>query len=181
MYVGSIIMHVYPVHQRHGSLWLLLWISTVHAPSLSHCKSSWSYMNWQLSSKHPYVMQAVVPHTTRICASKRWSEEPLLRDGRWVNKLSNLLYLTRCGFYDCLEKGGSVGPNMATWCRDHELATATFSNIVPLQQKLKKLLWRISLCYHVVLRMVLHYSFCCLWSCMVGLIQIPNPCNGSLL
>ena len=140
MYVDSDVMHMYPVHQRPCSFWLLIWMSTVHAPWLSHCKSSWSCMNWKLSSKHLYVAQAVVSRPARICASKSWSEEPPLRDGRQVNKLSNLLYLTRCGFYDCLEEGELVGPNMGTWGRAHELATATFSNIVPLQQKLKKLL-----------------------------------------
>ena len=101
-------------------------LSTVHAPWLSHCKSSWSCMNWKLSSKHLYVAQAVFSRLARIRASKSWSEEPPLRDGRQVNKLSNLLYLTRCGFYDCLEEGGLVGPIMGTWCRAHELATVIF-------------------------------------------------------
>ena len=54
-----------------------------------------------------------------------------------MNKVSNLLCLTGCGFYDCLEEGGLVGPNMGTWCRAHELATVIFSNISPSQQKLK--------------------------------------------
>ena len=55
-----------------------------------------------------------------------------------MNKLSNLLCLTRCGFYDCLETGGSVGPNMGTWCRAHELATVTISNIAPARTKTEK-------------------------------------------
>ena len=140
MYVGSVVMHVYPIHQRPGSLWLLLWISTVHAPWLSHCKSSWSCMNWNMSPKHLYVAQAVIPHTTMICALTRRSEGSTLRDERYVNKLSNLLCLTGCGFYDRLEEGGLVGPNMDTWCRARELATVIFSNIAALDQKLKKLL-----------------------------------------
>ena len=157
-------------------------LSTVHDSWLSHCKSSWSCMNWKLSSKHLYVAQAVVRHAARICASKRWSEGPLLRDGRQVNKLSNLLCLTRCGFYDCLEEGGLVGPNMGTWCRAHELATATISNIAPVRTKTEKLLqYILASAAMLSFETVLHYSFCCLWSCMVGFIQVPNPCNGDLL
>ena len=55
-----------------------------------------------------------------------------------MNKLSNLLCLTRCGFYDCLEEGGLIGPNMSTWCRAHELATVIFSNIAPVGTKTEK-------------------------------------------
>ena len=115
-------------------------LSTVHDPWFSHCKSSWSCMNWKLSSKHLYVAQAVIPHAAKICTSTKWSEGPPLRDGRWVDKLSNLLCLTGCGFYACLEEGGLVGPNMGTWCRAHELATATISNIAPVRTKTEKLL-----------------------------------------
>ena len=50
-------------------------------------------------------------HDMRI--DKR-SEGSPLRDERYVNKLSNLLCLTECGFYDRLEEGGLVGPNMDT-------------------------------------------------------------------
>ena len=35
-----------------------------------------------------------------------------LRDGRYVNKLSNLLSLTECGFYDHLEEDGLFYLNM---------------------------------------------------------------------
>ena len=55
-----------------------------------------------------------------------------------MNKLSNLLCLTRCGFYDFLEEGGLVGPNMGTWCRAHELATVAISNIAPVRTKTEK-------------------------------------------
>ena len=55
-----------------------------------------------------------------------------------MNKLSNLLCLTGCGFHGHLEKGGSVGPNMGMWCRAHELATATISNIAPVRTKTEK-------------------------------------------
>ena len=87
-------------------------LSTVHAPWLSHCKSSWSCMNWKLGSKHLDVMHDVIPHAAMICASTKWSEGPSLRDGRYVNKLSNLLSLTECGFYDHLEEDGLFYLNM---------------------------------------------------------------------
>ena len=90
-----------------------------------------------MSSKHLYVAQAVIPHAAVICASTRQSKGSPLRDERYVNKLSNLLCLTGCGFYDRLEEGGLVGPNMDTWCRARELATAIFSKIAALEQKLK--------------------------------------------
>ena len=35
MYVGSDVMHVNPVHWRPGSLWLLIWMSTMHAHGLA--------------------------------------------------------------------------------------------------------------------------------------------------
>ena len=31
-----------------------------------------------------------------------------------------------------------TGPNMGTWCRAHELATATISNIAPVRTKTEK-------------------------------------------
>ena len=85
---------------------------TMHAPWLSHCKSSWSCMNWKLGSKHLDVMHGVVPHAATICSTTKWSEGPPLRDRRYVNKLSNLLSLTECGFYDHLEEDGLFYLNM---------------------------------------------------------------------
>ena len=67
-----------------------------------------------MSSKNLYVEQADVPHAAKIWTSTTWPEGSPLRDERYVNKLSNLLCLTECGFYDRLEEGGSVGPNMGT-------------------------------------------------------------------
>ena len=55
-----------------------------------------------------------------------------------MNKLSNLLCLTGCGFHDHLEKGGLVGPNMGTLFRVHELATLAISNIAPVRTKTEK-------------------------------------------
>ena len=90
-----------------------------------------------MSSQHLYVAQAVIPHAAMICASTRQSKEPPLRDERYVDKLSNLLCLTGCGFYDRLEEGGLVGPSMDTWSCAHERAAVILSNIAALEQKLK--------------------------------------------
>ena len=68
-----------------------------------------------------------------------------------MNKLSNLLCLTGCGFHGHLEKGGLVSPNMGTLCRAHELVSSPFSNIGLLEQKLNKTTLHIELCCHVVL------------------------------
>ena len=94
----------------------------------------------QHEPKNLCLAQAVLPHPTMICTSKKRSEGSPLQDGRQVNKLSNLLCLTGCGFHGHLEKGGLVSPNMGTLCRAHELATLAISNIGLLEQKLKKLL-----------------------------------------
>ena len=64
--------------------------------------------------KNLCVAQAVLLHATIICTWTRCFEESTLRDERYVNKLSNLLCLTGWGFYDRLEEGGLVGPNMDT-------------------------------------------------------------------
>ena len=52
-----------------------------------------------------------------------------------MNKLSNLLCLTGCGFHGHLEKGGLVSPDMGTLCRVHELETLAISNIAPVRTK----------------------------------------------
>ena len=63
-----------------------------------------------------------------------------LRDERYVKKLSNLLCLTKCGFYDRFEEGGSVCLNMGTQCRAHEPATVTFFKHRRFRTKPEKLL-----------------------------------------
>ena len=85
---------------------------TMHAPWLSHCKSSWSCMNWKLGSKHLDVMHDIIPHAATKCSTTKWSGGPSLRNERYVNKLSNLLSLTECGFYDHLEEDGLFYLNM---------------------------------------------------------------------
>ena len=64
-----------------------------------------------------------------------------------MNNLSNLLYLTRCGFHDCLEEGGLVGPNMDMQCRAYEPLQLSFSNIAALEQKPNKKLKNIQLLF----------------------------------
>ena len=63
--------------------------------------------------KNLCVALAVIPHAIIISTLTRRLEESTLRDERYVNKLSNLLCLTGCGYHDHLEKGGLVGPNMS--------------------------------------------------------------------
>ena len=145
-------------------------LSTMHGPWLSHCKSSWSCMNCKMSSKHLYIEHADVPYAAAKWQSTTWSEESPLRDERYVKKLSNLLCLTRCGFYDCLDVGGSVCPNMSIYCRAHGTCWLPFSNIAAVRTKTEKLLQEFSLCSSALPML---FSKRCLWSCMVGLIQIP--------
>ena len=90
----------------------IFWLHAMLDPWLSHCKSSCSFMNWKMSSKHLYIEHADVPHATAIWPSTTRSGRSPLRDERYVKKLSNLLCLIRCGFYDRLEEGGLVCPNM---------------------------------------------------------------------
>ena len=85
---------------------------TMHAPWLSHCKSSWSCMNWKLGSKHLDVMHDIIPHAATKCSTTKWSGGSPLRNERYVNKLSNLLSLTECGFHDLLEEDGLFYLNM---------------------------------------------------------------------
>ena len=88
--------------------------------------------------KNLCLAQAVLPHPTTICTPTMWSEALPLQDGRYVNKLSNLLCITGCGFHAHLEKGGLVSPNMSTLCRVHELVTLAISNIAPVRTKTEK-------------------------------------------
>ena len=62
--------------------------------------------------KNLCAAQAVIPRATTLHMLTRRSEEPTLRDERYVKKLFNLLCPTGCRYHDHLEKGGVVGPNM---------------------------------------------------------------------
>ena len=61
-------------------------------------------MNSKLGSKHLDVMHDVIPHAAMVMRIDEVIGGTILRDGRYVNKLSNLLSLTECGFYDHLEE-----------------------------------------------------------------------------
>ena len=122
----------------HVSLSIVLWpcfiihyeLVTMHAPWLSHCKSSWSCMNWKLGSKHLGVIHGVIPHAAKISASTRWSKGPSLRDARYVNKLFNLLSLTECGPYGHLEKDGLFYLHMDVYCRPRRPSATVIFKIV---------------------------------------------------
>ena len=129
-HVVARVMCVDPVCCCIGDVCLNNDIPTMHAPWLSHCKSSWSCMNWKLGSKHLDVMHDVIPHAATIFASTRWSEGPSLRDGRYVNKLSNLLSLTECGPYGHLEKDGLFYLNMDVYCRPRRPSATVIFKIV---------------------------------------------------
>ena len=113
-------------------------------------------------------MHAVIPHADMIYASTRSSEGPSLRDGRYVNKLSNLLSLTECGFYDRLEEDGSFYLNMGMYCRPRRPSATVIFKIVSAPkrnpQKRERSFVLLPCCS----------SKRCLLSCMVGLIQLPN-------
>jgi hypothetical protein len=110
-------------------------LSIMHDPWLSHCISSWSCMNWKLDPKHLYVMHAVIPHADTIYASTRSSEGPSLRDGRYVNKLSNLLSLTECGFYDHLEEDGLFYLDMGMYCRPRRPSATVIFKLSPAPKR----------------------------------------------
>ena len=113
-------------------------------------------------------MHAVVPHADMIYASTRSSEGPSLRDGRYVNKLSNLLSLTECGFYDRLEEDGLFYLNMGMYCRPRRPSATVIFKIVSAPkrnpQKRERSFVLLPCCS----------SKQCLLSCMVGPIQLPN-------
>ena len=105
---------IYPLHCCHVGLCLHHKLSTMHGPWLSHCTSPWLCMNCWKSSKHLYIGACWCPQEAVMCPLTMWLERPTLRDERYVKKLSNLLCLTRCGYYDHLEEDGQLYPNMTT-------------------------------------------------------------------
>ena len=124
------VMCIYPLHCCDGGVCLHHDLPIMHAPWLSHCKSSWSCVNWKLASKHLDVTHGVIPHAAKISALTRWSRGTSLRDARYVNKLFNLLSLTECGFYGHLEEDGLFYLNMDVYCRPRRSSPLIFK-IVP--------------------------------------------------
>ena len=119
----------------------------MHAPWLSHCKSSWSCVNWKLSSKHLGVTHGVIPHAAKISALTRWSRGPFLRDARYVNKLFNFISLTECGFYGHLEEDGLFYLNMDVYCRSRRYSPLSFSKLSRLKIETDKKQERSLFCY----------------------------------
>ncbi len=166
------------------SLSIVLWpcftlhyeLVTMHAPWLSHCKSSWSCMNWKLGSKHLNVMHDIIPHAATKCSTTKWSGGPFLRDARYVNKLSNLLSLTECGFYGHLEEDRLFYLNMDVYCRPRRYSPLTFSKLSRLQNETDKKQER-SLIF-AAMNMCLKR---CLLSCMVGLTRLTTPRGWSAI
>ena len=106
---------IYPFHCCHVGVCLHHELSTMHDPWLSHCTSPWLCMNCWKSSKHLYIGACWCPQEAVICPFTTWLERPTLRDERYVKKLSNLLCLTRCGYYDHLEEDGQLYPNTVSY------------------------------------------------------------------
>ena len=105
-----------------------------------------------MSSKNLYVEQADVPHAASRRASTTWSDGSPLRDERYVKKLSNLLCLTRCGFYDHLEEDRSIYINMGMQCRPHRTLQLSFSNYPSFKTKSEQIENVVLSCCHVVPR-----------------------------
>ena len=127
----------------HVSLSIVLWpcftmqyeLVTMHAPWLSHCKSSWSCMNWKLGSKHLNVMHDIIPHAPTKCSTTKRSGGPSLRNERYVNKLSDLLSLTECRFYDHLEEDGLFCLNMGMYCRPRRPSATVIFKLSPAPKR----------------------------------------------
>ena len=62
-------------------------------------------------------MHDVIPHAAMVMRIDEVIGGTILRDGRYVNKLSNLVSLTECRFYDHLEEDGLFCFNMGMYCR----------------------------------------------------------------
>ena len=174
-HVVARVMYVYPLCCCIGDVCLYNDIPTMHAPWLSHCKSSWSCVNWKLASKHLGVTHGVIPHAAKISALTRWSKGTSLRDARYVNKLFNLLSLTECGFYGHLEEDGLFYLNMDVYCRPRRPSATVIFKIVLAQNKTHKK--ERSFCF-APMNMCLKR---CLLSCMVGLTRLTTPRGWSAI
>ena len=92
-----------------------------------------------MSSKHLYIEHADVPHAAAIWPLTDGRRGHLYGTNGTCEKLSNLMCLTRCGFYDHLEEGGLVYLNMSMWCRAHGTYNFHFSNCRSSRTKPEKL------------------------------------------
>ena len=113
-------------------------------------------------------MHDVIPHAAMVMRIDEVIGGTILRDGRYVNKLSNLLSLTECRFYDHLEEDGLFCLNMGMYCRPRRPSATVIFKLSPAPkrnpQKQERSFVLLPCCS----------SKRCLLSCMVGLIQLPN-------
>ena len=75
-------------------------------------------------------MHDVIPHAAMVMRMDEVIGGTILRDGRYVNKLSNLLSLTECGPYGHLEKEGLFYLHMGVYCRPRRPSATVIFKIV---------------------------------------------------
>ena len=99
-----------------------------------------------------------------------------------MNKLSNLLSLTECGFYDHLEEDGLFYLNMDVYCRSRRYSPLSFSKLSRLQNETDKKQERsfYFCCHEHVLETICFapMNMCskrCLLCCMVDLTRLKVP------
>ena len=113
-------------------------------------------------------MHDVIPHAAMVMRIDEVIGGTILRDGRYVNKLSDLLSLTEYRFYDHLEEDGLFCLNMGMYCRPRRPSATVIFKLSPAPkrnpQKQERSFVLLPCCS----------SKRCLLSCMVGLIQLPN-------
>ena len=150
-------------------------LPTMHAPWLSHYKSSWSCMNWKLGSKHLDVMHGVIPHPATIFASRRWSGKHLYgTEGTWIN-CPTCFPLLNVGLTAILRRMDCF---IFIWTCIAVLADhrqRSFSKLSWLQNKTHKK--ERSFCF-APMNMCLKR---CLLSCMVGLTRLTTPRGWSAI
>ena len=146
------VMCIYPLHCCDGGVCLHHDLPTMHAPWLSHCKSSWSCMNWKLGSKHLDVMHGVIPHPATIFASRRWSGKHLYgTEGTWIN-CPTCFPLLNVGFMAILRRTDCF---VLIWTCIAVLADhrqRSFSKLSRLQNETHKNRNVVLFCCHVVSR-----------------------------
>ena len=141
-------------------------LSTMHDPWLSHCKSSWSCMNCKMSSKNLCIEHADVPHAAAIWQSNHGRRSHLYETkGTWKN-YPTCFALIDVGFMIVLRRADRY---VLIWACSPVLMnpTTVIFKHCSFRTKPEKLL-------QCNLAFAMLFSKRCLWSCMVGLIQLPN-------
>ena len=134
-HVTARVMCIYPLYCCDGDVCLHHDLVTMHALWLSHCKSSWSCMNWKLGSKHLDVMHDIIPHAATKCSTTKWSEGPTLRDERCVKNSPTCYALLNGGFMAILRRTDCF---ILIWTCNAVLAVSHhchFSKLPPIQKQ----------------------------------------------